>query len=149
MNEQRIMRTSTRSRRLNDFLVRINYQNVCRFSYNNIDAATYTRNDRYRQLITGKCLMKRNVIREAHRLQIHDQRIINLATNIIWNFRLTTSQKDHFTTLANSIRVSRIDNTDTINRALQLNVLQVTNNSFEDNIFNGINFRDFNNIPNP
>jgi hypothetical protein len=90
--------------------------------------------------------MKRNIVREAHRLQIYDQRIINLATNIIWNFRLTTSQKDNFTTLANSIRTSQINNTDTINSIFQLTVPQVTNNSFEDNLFNGVNFHDVNNM---
>jgi hypothetical protein len=142
MREQRIVRTTSTRSILNDFLIHINYHNVCQFSYNNNDAAAY---GRYRHSLTGKCLMKRNIIREAYRLQIHDQRIINLATNIIWNFRLTTSQKDHFTILANNIRVSRINNTDIINRILQMTP-QVTNNPFEDNFFNGVNFDDTNNM---
>jgi hypothetical protein len=103
------------------FLIRINYHNVCQFYYNNNDAAAYG-------FINWKCLMKCNIVHEAYRLQIYDQRIISLATNIIWNFRLTTSQKDYFTILANNIRVSRINNTDIINRILRL-TSQVTNNT--------------------
>ena len=45
-------------------------------------------------------LMKQNIIREAHRLQIYNRHI---ATDKIWNFRSTVSQRHRFTALANHI----------------------------------------------
>src|SRR6266498_424896 len=103
---------------LNNFLNHINYDNIYILPYNNnaqILAVLSRRiSGRRVQRLTGKFLMKRNVGREARRLQVHSRYIINLATDYIWNLHSIPSQRQQFTNLANNAnninqnRVSRV-----------------------------------------
>src|SRR5436190_69728 len=88
----------------NNFLDHINYNNVYLLPCNNNARvlAAQTRNGRRVQRLTGKGLMKRNVEREARRLQLYNRYIINLAIDQIWNLRSTSSQRNQFISLANS-----------------------------------------------
>src|ERR1043165_2332361 len=81
---------------LNDLLDRINYDIVLKLN-DSLTVAAQSRN----KILTGKGIVKLNVLGEAHRLQIYNQRTIDLAVEHIWFFRLTTSQQDQFITLAN------------------------------------------------
>jgi hypothetical protein len=133
---------------LNDFLNLINYSNV----YQLPNAQTlHTRNS---QRLTGKDLIRQNIEREAHRLHLYSQHIINLATNDIWNLRSTSFQRNKFKRLANDAnninqnRVSqiRLTNTNTIDQIVRLTVPQITSDPFENNFFNGVkDFDDGNN----
>jgi hypothetical protein len=92
--------------------------------------------------------LKWNVILEAQRLGI-DKPIIHLATKLIWNLKLSITQRNQFTTLANNANeinnnVLLVNNTDTINRIIQIDSPQETNNPFELNFFNGTKFNDDN-----
>ncbi|RIA90343.1 hypothetical protein C1645_823475 [Glomus cerebriforme] len=139
---------------LNSFLNRINYNNIYLLPYNNnahILAVQSRRVSRRSQRLTGKILMKRNVEHEAHRLQVHNRYLINLATDYIWNVRSSTSQRNRFTNLANNAnnlsqnQVSRINNTNTLDRIARITTPQQTiNNSFESAFFNGTKFDDNN-----
>src|SRR3954447_13292460 len=92
---------------LNDFLERINHANLDILPYNN-DAqilASQARNGGRIQLLTGKDLMELNVKREADRLEIYSQHIINLATEYIWSLwdsRSMLLKTSQFTDLANN-----------------------------------------------
>jgi hypothetical protein len=147
---------------LNNLLSQINYENIYQLPYNNneqiIAVLSRRRSSRGRiQRLTGRILMRRNVEREAHRLQIYNRYIINLATDYIWNLHFTPSQRYQFTNLANSAnninqnrssrssRVRSIDNTSTLERITLINNIQITNNPLENNFFNGTNFDDNNN----
>src|SRR5207249_1204416 len=99
---------------LEHFLNHINYNVIYQLPHNNNAQilAAQSRNIRRVQRLTGKKLMKRNVEREALRLQINSRYIINLATDHIWNFS-TPCQRNRFINLAtnanhlNQNRVSR------------------------------------------
>src|ERR1044072_6750449 len=132
----------------NNFLDRINYNNVHSLPYNNNARilAALSRNGRRIRTLTGKDLMKQNVMREAHRLQIYNRFLINLATDHIWNLRSTDFQRYRFINLANNTnninqkrvprirRIRRINNTNTntLDRIAQITTPQITNNSFEN-----------------
>src|SRR5439155_1200631 len=82
-------------------------------------------------------------------------RLINLATDDIWNLRSTSSQRNRFINLANNAnninqsRVSRgrlINNNNTLVRIARIAMPQITNNPFENNFFNGTNFQDDNSL---
>ncbi|CAI2172234.1 7916_t:CDS:2 [Funneliformis geosporum] len=121
---------------LNDFLSRINENRIRIPPYNN-DAqivAAQARNGGRIQRLTGKCLLKQNIQREANRLHIHRQRIINLATVRIWNIHFGTYQRNQFSTLANDAnhinqrRLTHIRMTnqeDTLHRISQMTLSQL------------------------
>ncbi|CAG8436679.1 16511_t:CDS:1 [Funneliformis caledonium] len=131
---------------LNDFLNRVNYITIYLLPYNNNAQilAALARNGRRFQRLTGKGLMKRNIIREAKRLHIRRQHIIYLATNQIWNMVSTTSQRNRFNTLAeNANHINRTmndANNNTLDRISQITMPQATNNLYEANFFNGTSF---------
>ncbi|GBB87510.1 hypothetical protein RclHR1_00140014 [Rhizophagus clarus] len=130
---------------LNDFLNRANYDIIHQLPYNNNPQAlaAKVRIGKRFQRLTGMNLMKRNVKQEAQRLQLHNQYLINLATNKIWNLKTTRSQRQQFVNLANNannINHNMMRHNETLNRIAQINVPQVTNNQFGDNFFNGTNF---------
>jgi len=141
---------------LNDFLNLINYNNIYKLPCDN-NAQILAIQSRYggRRIrrLTGKYLMRRNVGREAHRLQIYNRYLINLAADQIWNSRSTLSQRNRFINLANNAnslnqsrvaRVRRINSpstSNTLDRIIQ-NTAPETNSSFENNILNGTNFDD-------
>src|SRR5437868_852809 len=79
---------------LNNFLDRINYNNIYQLPYNNNAQilATQARNGRRVQELTGKNLIKRNVGREANRLRLHNRYLINLATDYIWLHSTSTQR---------------------------------------------------------
>src|SRR6266542_2880401 len=153
MHDQQFRNTSVSIRlRLNSFLTLIDYNNIYLLPYNNnsqiLAAAQSRNNNRNIRRLTGKILLKRNIEREAHRLQIHDRHLINLAVNYIWYLNSTLTQRRRFTNLANEAknlnqnRVSQIhlrNNTNTLNRITQLTIPQVSNDPFEF-LFNGSNF---------
>src|SRR5688572_16367158 len=91
---------------LNNLLNQINYENVYQLPYNNnaqiLAVLSRRRASRRIQRLTGRILMRKNVEREALRLQIHNRYIINLATDYIWNSHSTPSQRHQFTNLANN-----------------------------------------------
>ena len=133
---------------LNDFLSRANYNNIYQFH----DAQTLA--NRSSQRLFGKDLVKLNVRREAHRLQIRSQRLINLATDYIWNLHSTSLQRIRFKRLANNAnniiqnhtsRFRSINNADTLRRIARINTPQITNIPFERDFFGGTNFYDNNN----
>ncbi|RIA95731.1 hypothetical protein C1645_816320 [Glomus cerebriforme] len=112
------------------------------FENNANDLAIHIRNNTTIKLLTGKCILRWNVEREAQRLQINDQDIIYLATNMIWNSHL---QRDQFTKLANDANDINRDfdqaSFDTRNRMSLLGNQQISiNNPFEHGLFNGTNF---------
>jgi hypothetical protein len=113
--------------------------------------AFHARDVRNGQRLTGKDLIKQNIEREAHRLHLYSQHIIDLAIEEIWNLRITPSQKNQFINLANNAniinqsRVSRthlINNTSTIDQIVRI----ATNNPFENDFFNGVKNFDSNSL---
>jgi len=121
---------------LSCFLSLLNYNNVYQLPYNN-DAHILALHMRNNQRLTGKDLIKQNIKREAHRLHFYSQRIINLATNKIWNKRSTSSQRNQFISLAS--------NANNINQIVRLTVPQITDDPFKNIFFNGVNFDHGNN----
>jgi hypothetical protein len=140
-----------RFKNLNDFLNRINYEKIYELPYGDkpLMVASHARNfNTTIPKLTGFSLLKWNVILEAQRLGI-DKPIIHLATKLIWNLKLSITQRNQFTTLANNANeinnnVLLVNNTDTINRIIQIDSPQETNNPFELNFFNGTKFNDDN-----
>ena len=138
---------------LNSFLNLVNYSNVYQLPcHNNAQIlAFHAGNVRNGQRLTGKDLIKQNIEREAHRLHLYSQHIIDLAIEEIWNLRITPSQKNQFINLANNAniinqsRVSRthlINNTSTIDQIVRI----ATNNPFENDFFNGVKNFDSNSL---
>ncbi|CAI2183337.1 18582_t:CDS:1 [Funneliformis geosporum] len=136
---------------LNTFLNNINYNNVHSLPCNNdaqLLANRSRRHGRRVQILTGKNLMKRNVVREAHRLNIFNRHLINLAADTIWNLRLTPFQRGRFIILATSANIINqfpISQTRLIqhnpNTIDQINTHRDTND-LEQSIFNGTDFND-------
>ena len=83
---------------MNDFLYRVNYSKIHQLPFNNDPhkLSVQTKIDKKIQRLTGIGLMKRNVSSEARRLRLHNQRLINLATNRIWRLKYTGSQRRRF-----------------------------------------------------
>src|SRR5215213_8896928 len=104
MHAQQLNQSDSVQAVLNDFLNNVNYNNIHLLPYNNNAQilAVLSRSGRRIRILTGKGLMKRNVGREAHRLQIHSRYLINLATDHIWSLRSTASQRNRFINLANN-----------------------------------------------
>ncbi|RIA99464.1 hypothetical protein C1645_811500 [Glomus cerebriforme] len=159
---------STQSK-LNNFLNLMDYENIHRLPYNNNAQilAAHARNSRKR--LTGRGLIKQNIKREAHRLQLYkthrlqlykarrlqlysrlySRHMINLATNHIWEHS-TSFQRNQFINLANNANninnIRLTDNVSTIDRIARITTRQITNNTLENDFFNGAgNFNDNNN----
>src|SRR3954451_21051898 len=131
---------------LNDFLSNLNYDVIYLLPFNNDShmVSAHARNGARIQILTGRDLLKWNVILEAQRLQLHNRLVINLATNRIWRLRCTRFQRQQFTSLANDSNsinqnLRRVID-DTLNRIAQMNIPQVSNNSLENNFYNGTKF---------
>ncbi|GBB83819.1 hypothetical protein RclHR1_10490003 [Rhizophagus clarus] len=156
--------------KLNVFLNLIDYRNIYELPYNNNaqELAATIRDKR----LTGKELIKQNIKREAHRLQLRrthrlqnamtprlqlfqthrlrlyrhlfSQHIINLATTYVWRRRLTSIQRNQFINLANNANHIRFaNNLSTIDQIARLTTPQITNDPFENDLFNGVeNFYD-------
>src|SRR5688572_10973709 len=123
----------------NYILESMDHDNICQLPYDN-DANKLAVHVRRTNKLTGKILVKRNVMREAHRLQIDIQNI-NLIVNRIWNHHLTPTQQEEFTTLANDANIinqNAARETDSfLNRMIRIDIYQASNNPFEDALFNG------------
>ncbi|GBB86871.1 hypothetical protein RclHR1_01330025 [Rhizophagus clarus] len=138
--------------KIDEFLNRINYEKIYELPYGNkpLMVASHARNSTTTiPKLTGFSLLKWNVKLEAHRLGGIDESIIHSVTKLIWNLKLSISQRNQFITLANDAndindRVLFINNTDTINRIIQIDSSQETNSPFESNFFNGSKFNDDN-----
>lgn len=141
----------TCAQRFNDFLNRINYEQIYELPYNNnpLMVASHARNfSTAVPKLSGYSLLKWNVEHEVQRLRI-DKSIIHPATKFIWNLKLSVSQRNQFIALANNAndindRVKLVNNNDTVNRIIQIDSPQETNNLFELNFFNGTKFNDDN-----
>src|SRR5688572_9417949 len=124
MYAYRLRGTTNESTRttLNRFLGNIDPNNVYILPCNNNAQilAAQSRNGRRVRRLTGKNLMKRNVEREGHRLNVYNRYLINLAVDHIWNLHSTPFQRDRFTSLANNannINQSRVQRNRLINNA--------------------------------
>jgi hypothetical protein len=122
----------------------INENNVKRIPYNN-DAknlAIHKRNDTIFISITGEGLLRQNMEQEAHLNNQHNQNIIDLATHIFWNTRLSHLQRNQFTNLANNANIiNEIHfqaNNDARIMMSQLNIQQGPDNN--NDILGGIRF---------
>src|SRR5438045_1375588 len=128
---------------LDKFLAQIDVDNIYVLPYNSNarKLAIQAINERRIERLTGKCLMKQNVNREALRLLPNQDKedIINEATNYFWDLR--PSQRCKFKNLANNANriISFKNNTDTINRISRITEQQ-TNNSLANNFYNGTKF---------
>ncbi|CAB4390965.1 hypothetical protein RhiirA5_497431 [Rhizophagus irregularis] len=150
--------------KLNIFLNLIDYRNIYQLPYNN-NAQTLATTIRDKRL-TGKGLIKQNIKREAHRLQLYrtyrlqnytthrlqllqthrlrlynrlfSKHIINLATTYVWRRRLTSTQRNRFINLANNANNIRFtNNLSTIDQIARLATPQITDNPLDDDFFNG------------
>ncbi|CAG8542594.1 6001_t:CDS:1 [Funneliformis mosseae] len=129
---------------LNNFLSQVNPDRIKVPDINDgMNLIARARSGRIIRRMSGKRLMKRNVIHEANRLQIIIQRhIINLATNHFWGL-LLISQRNQFTTLANRVNSMNPNYTvrmDTLFRISQITGRQDTNSEFEDMFYHGSTF---------
>jgi hypothetical protein len=118
---------------MRDFLDQVDFENIISLPHNNTMQILKSQPEHIFSL-TGKDLMRRNVENEVHRLKFNND-IIDSATNVIWDSRLTPSQKSQFIRLADNIN----SNADSINRMSQIDIPQITRSSFEYNFFNGTN----------
>ncbi|GBC00147.1 hypothetical protein RclHR1_03760011 [Rhizophagus clarus] len=129
-----------------NFINILNFNNITSlpFNGNSLRVATYARNYTKIKILIGEDLLKWNVEREAHRLQMNNSNIIHLATMDLWNSHLTDLQKNQFMDLADDANRVNVDyvqaNDDALNRIFQMDFLQETNTPFESNIFNGVVF---------
>ncbi|CAI2172368.1 10115_t:CDS:1 [Funneliformis geosporum] len=128
---------------LNYLLRQVNYNTIkapdIQYVRNLISQVMNGRN--YRRM-TGRKLLKRNVILEANRVNFHYRHIINLATNHFWS-HLTVSQRNQFTTLANRVNFMNPNYTirmDTLLRISQLTGRQETTSEFADMFYHGSSF---------
>jgi hypothetical protein len=147
MNSQRIRRIIITRRvfvppSLSNFLNRANFNRILQLH----SVQTLTDRSRGGGRLAGIDIVNRNVEREAYRLQIYNRCLINLTTNLIWDF-LSPSQRNRFIRLANRVnqqnrmlRIHSIDNTDTLGRIARINNQQITSNYFEQSFFGGTNF---------
>lgn len=136
---------STQSRsNLNKFLKQLrNRRMICSPPHvNNAKAlADQARNGTSFQMLSGKDLLKQNVIREVHRLKLkYNALLIDLATNEIWS-HLTQCKRRQFENLA------IIANN--INIIIQIPEQQITDNPLGNDFFNGTNFHKNNNNLDP
>ena len=128
---------------MNNFTNQIDYNNLCSFLNINEQVqklANKVRDGTISQMLTGKELLKQSL---ENKLRSDNQRdIIDLdsTTNEIWNSRLTTSQKNLFTSFADNANKNR--NSDTIELIAQINTPQITKSEFENFFFNGTSFYD-------
>ncbi|RIA95730.1 hypothetical protein C1645_816319 [Glomus cerebriforme] len=117
-----------------------NLDKICELPFKNAkDLAIYIRIDTTIGIVTGNCILKLNVEKEAHQFQVNDQNIIDLVTNMIWNSHLTIPQRNQFMKLAeNANKINQVHNQanlDTENRMSRLGEQQDYNG-----IFGGIGF---------
>ena len=138
MNRSYFRRTFIRPS-LNNFLNHVNFNNIYRLP--NAQTLAY----QSRQRFVGMDLLRLNVRREAHRLQIQNQRLINLATNHIWNSNLTLLQRIQFIRLARNVNNIIQNSPFRIHIARINNIPQITNDPFERDFFGGTDFYDNNN----
>ncbi|CAI2169877.1 18663_t:CDS:1 [Funneliformis geosporum] len=128
---------------LDYLLTQVNYDTIIvpDIQYVRILIATVMRGRNYRRM-TGKILLKRNVILEANRINFHYRHIINLATDHFWSL-LPVSQRSQFTTLANRVNFMNPNyniRMDTLLRISQLTERQETTSEFADMLYHGSSF---------
>lgn len=129
-------------REVSNLLNLINEYNVRRLPYNDAnDLATQFRNDTIFTSITGEDLLRRNMEHEAHLNNQHDQHIINLATDVFWNTRLSHLQRNQFTNLANDVNVINEIHFQASNDAhIRMSQLYNHQQGHDNDILNGIRF---------
>ncbi|PKC15042.1 hypothetical protein RhiirA5_494887 [Rhizophagus irregularis] len=92
-------------------------------------------------ILTGKEVFKWNIEEEAKRLQVHNKRLIDSVTDIVWQSRITCSQKQRFESLSNGAndinQKMRQAVEDTRNSISQINVTQETDLILPDYFYNG------------
>ena len=125
-----------------DFLLYvINYYFIYQLPCNNDPQIL---SDQTCRILSGKCILKTNIMSEPTQLRVHDRSIIDSAINYIWN-TMDPSLQQKFIKLANE--VNRINsnkiqiNNYNLDRIVCLDVKQeTTRNSLQDNFFNGFVF---------
>ncbi|CAG8631347.1 uncharacterized protein OCT59_004562 [Rhizophagus irregularis] len=120
----------------------INEKNIRRLPYNDAkDLATQMRNDTIFTSITGKEILKQNMKYESHLNNQYDQPIIDLATDVFWNTRLSNLQRNQFTNLANDANVINEIHFQASNDAhFRMSQLYNHQQGTDNDIFNGIRF---------
>jgi hypothetical protein len=126
---------------LQDFLVHMDNNRICKL-HSPSKVAAEARRDRKIQFLTDMYLFEQNVKSEISRLSMHvDLTTVNQIVNHIWNNRLTPTQRERFTTLANDAnninQNSARANEDSFIRMIRNDVEQVTSSPFEDALFGG------------
>ncbi|CAI2164945.1 6113_t:CDS:2 [Funneliformis geosporum] len=88
---------------LNQFLIRINFNNIFIPPHNNNARflAVQIRNGSRIQILTAVDLLTQNIKYEANRLHVFGRYIINLATIRIWHHRLSTYQRHQIADVIN------------------------------------------------
>ncbi|CAG8466229.1 7878_t:CDS:1 [Funneliformis mosseae] len=114
-------------------------------NYNNIYAQVLVVLARNGRRFPGKGLLKRNIKRRRY--------MIYISTNQIWN--RISAQRNTLAENANLInqdlmtRMTNNNNNTLLDRISQITIPQETNNTFEDNFFNGTSFADNNDRQDP
>ncbi|CAI2162750.1 15922_t:CDS:2 [Funneliformis geosporum] len=93
--------------------------------------------------MTGKKLMKKNILVEAARIRLNNRYIINLVTDHLWDHHLMDYLKNQFTTFAdriNSINPYVTSHMNALSRIRQIPDRQNTNSVFQDQFFHGSSF---------
>lgn len=151
--DQVIRRNSINQYELRCFLKYLNYEEIPLLPFENDPekAATHVRLFTEINILTGKDVFKWNIEKEAKRLRVYNKRLIDSVTDIVWQSKITHSQKQRFESLsngANNINLKmRQAVEDTRNSISQINVTQVTNSTLSDDFYNGtIKFNENSNI---
>src|SRR5436190_1889706 len=111
-----------------NFFARLNYDIIYRLPYENNPR---TLADQTSKRLTGKWVLKQNVISESTRLRVHDQCIIDSATDYIWD-TMEPSLREKFIILANSANIINLpklkENEENLDRIARINLKQKTTN---------------------
>ncbi|CAG8436675.1 16510_t:CDS:2 [Funneliformis caledonium] len=114
-------------------------------NYNNIYAQVLVVLARNGRRFPGKGLLKRNIKRRRY--------IIYISTNQIWNRisaqRNTLAENSNLINQDLMTRMTNNNNNTLLDRISQITIPQETNNTFEDNFFNGTSFADNNDRQDP
>jgi len=152
MNAQKPIRS------VKDFVECLVLDNISRLPCNN-DAQSLARQSRQGRRtprrLKAKNLFKRNVRSEANRLNLFNQYLINSSVNELWYFHLTPAQRDQFIDLArraNDINETyfpprvRLNNSEIIDRIARITTIQITEDSSNNNFYNGTTFSERSNF---
>ncbi|RGB39566.1 hypothetical protein C1646_689404 [Rhizophagus diaphanus] len=138
---------------LNNFLKYLNYDIIPLIPFENDPekVATHVRLFTEINILTGKDVFKWNIEDEAKRLRVYNKRLIDSVTDIVWQSKITCSQKKQFESLSNGAndinQKMRQVVEDTRKSISQISVTQETNLTLPDYFYNGtIKFNESSNM---